>query len=68
MFRLCIHTCNLFGGASLLYPTNSIHTPDLPISIYRRIGDGDSDKPPRYESSNLRQSTAVGSCLLPTYT
>lgn len=54
MFRLCIHIYNLFGGISLLYPTNGIHTPDLPISIYRRIGDSDGDKTsPRYEGSNL---------------
>lgn len=55
MFRLCIHTCNLFGGASLLYPINSIHihTPNLPISIYRPISDGDGDKSPRYEGSSL---------------
>lgn len=56
MFRLRIHTCNLFGGISLLYLTNSLTKgiPKIPISIYRRIGD--SDKTPllsRYEGSNL---------------
>lgn len=54
MFRLCIHTYNLFGGASLLSVTNSLTKgiPKVPTSIYRRIGDGDGDKPPRYESSS----------------
>lgn len=59
MFRLRIHICKLFGGISLLYRylTNSLTKgiPKVPISIHRRIGDGDRQIPlsPRYEGSNL---------------
>jgi len=55
MFRLCIHTCNLVGGISLLSLTNSLTKgiPKIHISIYRPISDGDGDKSPRYEGSSL---------------